>query len=71
LSPPCKKLPDSFEKVFKNDMFPLLSDREDEYYKASELRLLTFQYTCPANFLHVAFVAATRSGSLAEATSPA
>ena len=72
LPPPCKaltKLPDIFEKVFENDIYPLLSDKEDKEYKSSELRRLTFQYTCPATVLHAAFVAGTRSGNLVEATS--
>ena len=72
LPPPSKSfapLPNSFEKMFEDDITPLLSDNDDQDYKASELRRLTFHYTCPATVLYAASVTGTRTGSLAEATS--
>jgi len=72
LPPPCNTvspLPPDFPAVFEKDITALLSDDDDEEYKASELRRLTFQYTCPATVFHAASVAGTRTGKLADATS--
>lgn len=72
LPPPCStvsSLPPDFPAVFEKDISALLSDDDDEEYKESELRRLTFQYTCPATVFHAASVAGTRTGKLADATS--
>jgi len=63
---PCySALPSEFEDVFDKDITHLLSDNKNDSYKRSEIRHLTFQYTCPATVFH----AATLSGVGAKAIS--
>ena len=60
LPPPHSKtsfLPEEFEEAFKIDNIEaLMSDTSAEDYLASEIRYLTFQYTCPATVFHAAKV---------------
>ena len=52
-----KKLPQPFQTVFTEDCDQLFLEEDSPQYRASQIRQLTFQYTCPATILHAATMA--------------
>ena len=59
-----KKLPQPFQSVFTEDCDQLFLQEDSPQYRTSQIRQLTFQYTCPATVLHAATLAVTDLSNL-------
>ena len=67
LPPPLNKptrLPQPFQAVFTEDCEKLFLPEDSAQYRTSQIRQLTFQYTCPATVLHAASLAVRNLSSL-------
>ena len=63
LPPPLSRpslLQENFPAVFSEDCRPLFSSEDSAEYRSSQVRSLTYQYTCPATVLHAATTAGLR-----------
>ena len=59
-----EKLPQPFPAVFAEDCEHLFLAEDSAQYRASQIRQLTFQYSCPATVLHAASLAVRDLSSL-------
>ena len=58
-----------FTKVFAEDCQGLFSGEDQPEYRASQVRQLTYQYTCPASVLHAASLAGLPGGPVSSVSS--
>ena len=58
-----------FTKVFAEDCHSLFSGEDQPEYRASQVRQLTYQYTCPASVLHAASLAGLPGGPVSSVSS--
>ena len=63
MSPESRQLNTDFESVFSRDCDKLFTEDDCQDYRESQVRQLTYTYTCPATVLHACHVAQLTSAS--------